>query len=656
MNIPLDRCFKSGLIVSLADSQMLKSIRDITGQTINREQLEEWYSERDHLKKKKRATIEEKKRIRKLQDNIYNMMYIPQYITVAMESVSDYRKIYENGFVFNGRWFKRLSCSASQARVSVVVFCDCGSEWDFENKIEKEDSVRIQLKTRLDNGRDLGHKLAPSKYNAYFGLYSSASKKVTEPRFCIVPDYESTIPVTLDWSIETDWDRDDIMEERTLDTTFNRFDGSRLISPQMAEQWGRDLEEDYTPCQFVIRYAFTKGLVNEFDFVEWCRDELEGIKPEEEKYLIKDIYRNMVDLREIDVILTEGMAKLWDSWVSQEDFVNKAHENGIEWRITKYTPKQDKEMSTMNYQYLQTLDLKDENIEDICQETINYIKGVSYKDIYYTMLFLMGDKLNEDNIEAFLKSSDDYWLKSLVLNHNLLNDKYTKEKIRSYITKKIEMACLGRIMVNGNYQFLIPDSYGLMQWVTRQEVTGLLNDGEFYSKFWEDRNEEIISNQRSPLTWVAETYIVRNKYKSTNEEEQSVIDKIHKYYRYNYSGIQTNIWDDATMRFARSDFDGDIIFTTNNKNVIDCAYKNEKVTAYDVPKPKKKANLTEDDLFISDTFSFRQQIGPLTNLSTAMYALLPLFDKDSKEYKLLVERIKQTCVNQSKQIDSVESR
>ena len=200
---------------------------------------------------------------------------------VAMESVSDYRKIYENGFVFNGRWFKRLSCSASQARVSVVVFCDCGSEWDFENKIEKEDSVRIQLKTRLDNGRDLGHKLAPSKYNAYFGLYSSASKKVTEPRFCIVPDYESTIPVTLDWSIETDWDKDDIMEERTLDTTFNRFDGSRLISPQMAEQWGRDLEEDYTPCQFVIRYAFTKGLVNEFDFVEWCRDELEGIKPEE---------------------------------------------------------------------------------------------------------------------------------------------------------------------------------------------------------------------------------------------------------------------------------------------------------------------------------------------------------------------------------------
>ena len=54
------------------------------------------------------------------------MMYIPQYITVTMESVTDYKKIYEKGFVFNHRWFKRISCSASQARVSTVVFCDSG--------------------------------------------------------------------------------------------------------------------------------------------------------------------------------------------------------------------------------------------------------------------------------------------------------------------------------------------------------------------------------------------------------------------------------------------------------------------------------------------------------------------------------------------------
>ena len=53
LNISFRDCLKSGLVVSLADSQMLKSIRDITGQQIDRELLEEWYKERDFLKKKK---------------------------------------------------------------------------------------------------------------------------------------------------------------------------------------------------------------------------------------------------------------------------------------------------------------------------------------------------------------------------------------------------------------------------------------------------------------------------------------------------------------------------------------------------------------------------------------------------------------------------
>ena len=113
--------------------------------------------------------------------------------------------------------------------------------------------------------------------------------------------------VDVDFIIEQPVDQDDIIEPRTMDIEFNRFDGSGLISPQMAEQWGKDLGEDYTPCQFCIRYAFTKGMVNEFDFIEWCKEENNG------NYLIKDVYGKIRDLREVDVILTEGQVKLWDS-------------------------------------------------------------------------------------------------------------------------------------------------------------------------------------------------------------------------------------------------------------------------------------------------------------------------------------------------------
>ena len=88
-------------------------------------------------------------------------------------------------------------------------------------------------------------------------------------------------------------------------------------------------------------------------------------------------------------------------------------------------------------------------VKDVCSETVKYIQGVSYDNIYYTLLFLMGENLDEKSIEAFLSSSDNWWLKSLVLNHNLFNDKYTKEKIRDFIVRKIELACLRKILIHG---------------------------------------------------------------------------------------------------------------------------------------------------------------------------------------------------------------
>ena len=525
LNISFEDCLRSGLIVSLADSQMLKSTRDITGQTIDRVQLEEWYSERDRIKRKKNSK-ENRARLKELQGYIYDMMYIPEYITVVMDSIKDYERMFKKGFVFNGKTYKRFSCSASQARVSTIVFVD--------------DSIRVELKRRLDNGRDLLHSLAPSKYNAYFGLYSSATKRVTKPRFCIIPDYEETQKVDVDFVIETGRDTDDIIEPRTIDVEFNRFDGSGLITPQMAEQWGKDLGEDYTPCQFCIRCAFTKGMVNEFDIVEWCKEENDG------NYEITDVYGKKRDLREIDVILTAGMAKLWDSWDFQESFERNCEENGIFWGVTKYAPKEDKRVSTLNYQFIQTLNLNQEMVEDLCKDTVDYIQGVSCDNVYYTLLYLIGENSSTDSACKFMKSSDNYWLKSLVLNNNLINDKYSKGKIRDMIVKKIEQACLGKINVQGNFQCIVPDSYAFMEWVVKKkEIKGLLEAGQFYSQFWNKRDVDKVDCMRSPLTHFSEHYVVDLK----NDE------RMKKWFKYSYSGIIVNSHDEHTMRFAGSDYD-----------------------------------------------------------------------------------------------------
>ena len=108
----------------------------------------------------------------------------------------------------------------------------------------------------LDNGRNMDKKLAPSKYNAYKGLYGSATKVVTEPRFCVVDDYESEVTFEVNHVTTTGEDEDDYIERKTITKKFDRFDGQGLISPIMAKTWSHDLGFVYPPAVFCFCYCF----------------------------------------------------------------------------------------------------------------------------------------------------------------------------------------------------------------------------------------------------------------------------------------------------------------------------------------------------------------------------------------------------------------
>ena len=94
--------------------------------------------------------------------------------------------------------------------------------------------------------------------------------------------------------------------------------------------------------------------------------------------------------------------------------------------------------------------------------------------------------------------------------------------------------------------------------------------------------------------------------------------------------------------------------TTPNQTIIDGVYRDELTVSYQEPSPKKKL-FTEDDLFMADLFTFGSIIGGITNKGTTGYALLPLLErdygKDSPEVKLVISRLQQGCVAQSRQID-----
>lgn len=212
VNDTFDDSRRQNEIIGLTDSQMMRTIRDVSNRSFNKEKLEILIKTRDMYKKKltyqqkhpnkeliaklksvyKRSNntlinrlwnkyistsiyTDEAKRI---QDRIYRTTFQEDYVTVVMDNNKHYEYLYKNGFYINGKLFRRLSCPAGKARVSTVIFC--------------REEILNEVITRLDNGRNLNKKFSPSKFNAYFGLYGSSTSIVSDPKFIVVKDYENT--------------------------------------------------------------------------------------------------------------------------------------------------------------------------------------------------------------------------------------------------------------------------------------------------------------------------------------------------------------------------------------------------------------------------------------------------------------------------------
>lgn len=637
MNLSYEEAVEDGKAIALADSQMLRLIREITKHTVKPDHVERLYKEKDilyhRLEKPWASKKELNERLDYIQARIRRMMYIPAYVTCVIEHDSHYEYMFKHGFYLDGHKFVRLSCSAGQARVSTVVFC-----WE---------EVVEELEKRLNNGRNMDMKLAPSKFNAYFGLASSATKLVSEPRIAVVPDYKNTTSFMAHYVVETAWHLDDVIEDRMIeDMPMDRTDGMGLISPAMSQRWAEDIGLDYTPSQWIIRQSFLKGMVCTFDFHEFCKEKNNG------NYLVDSVYKDVdgnpikVDLRNVDVIVSESQFKLWDSFSSVEEYTRNCRKNGLKWGVSQYSPKEVKNILTMNYQFLQTLNMNEEDVKELCEQFVDWIRGVSVDKYEYMLLFLLGPSNTDEDVVKFLKNGQLHWLRCLAASRNVMSDKYVLQKIRELIRMRIQNGCMGKIVLDGNFQTMVSDPYAYMEHVCGLPVKGLLGEGEYFSNYWNEKGVKQVDACRSPLTYRSEHVILDFK----------VDEETAKWYQWCKSGIIYNWHGHEVVCHAGADFDGDIVATTSNPVVIRSVYRNTLPVVYDPPSPEK-IHFTKRDLFNSDLFGFGSIIGSITNKSSDMYAMLPVMEekygKDSEEVKLIESRLKQCCAAQSRQIDQL---
>ena len=564
--------------------------------------------------RKEPNSLQNRRRIKKLYEELDAVQFKPDYLCVIMDKEKDYLRACK-GFSINGITYHRLLGTNGGVKNETIVFIS--------------DKHGDEIRKRIDNGRDMSVELVPAKLEAYKALTCSASIPVSLPRgILVVNDCETQFTSDIIY-INDEADGEPVMEERPgAVVDLNESDGYGLMLPALADRWAEEIGIDYRPSGVNTRFSWEKGMVFCFDFLEFAEKVAHT-------YMVTDAWGVQRDIRDVELILTTSMLKLWDSYGSCEEYIENCLSNNYSFGVAKVCPRALESERNLNYQFIQSYDLCDEDIEELIKPTMSDIKDILFADYKKTILFLKGVGLNEDNVDRI---EDDY-AKALMVDPAMINDPYVQSKIFQLIKNKINEAKVGVIKVHGNYSIVSGDPFSLCQSIFGLEVTGLLKSGEIYNAYWSAKSANALACFRAPMT-------CHNNIRLVNINRTS--DAEH-WYRYMTTCTIFNSWDTAAHALNGMDKDGDLVMLTDNRVLVDNLRSLPALMC--IQRKAKKKVVSEEDAIFANINSFGDDIGKTTNRITAMFEVQSRYPIDSKEYKILDYRIKCGQLFQQNAID-----
>ncbi|WP_186438444.1 RNA dependent RNA polymerase [Cohnella terricola] len=622
-NYTLKEARRNEELVAIADSQTLRFIREIKG--IREEDARLRASRvRQDIRSLQNGPDSRRNgaKIAKLYENLYSALFMSDYLSVIMDSVADFDRVNSaSGFLVNGTKYRRLLATPGGVKKNTVVYVS--------------EDIYPTLAAKLENGRKSDVPLVPAKYEAYKALACSASKPVPGPAGILVVK-DCRVPIVSDVvHISEEGPEPTIREMKNFAMMNNNSDGYGLISPELSRRWADALGLDYMPGGFCIRNAFTKGMLYTFDYRAWSR---EVARSDE----VVDVWGTRRSAAASELVLTESMLKLWHCYDSMEHFLGSCEREGYTFSVTKTAPNQLDNERDLNYQFIQSLDLTDGDIDELIAPTMTEIKEALGGDYRKTLLFLKGMRMDESSYEK----SDFDFAKALMIDKDMVRDPYVRHHVHKLIAKRIQGAKMGEIRVKGNYSLISGDPYALCQSMFGLKVTGLLAAGQFYQRYWSDRGISQVAAFRAPMTChsnirvfeLADTPVMRDWYK--------------------HMGTVTifNAHDTTAQAMNGADMDGDAVFTTNNPAILRNVRRLDAIVCEQKSAPKK--TIAEADLIRANKLSFGDRIGSITNRITAMYDVLAKFSSDSEEYRTMAYRIlcgqnyQQNAIDRTKGIES----
>lgn len=616
LSLPIAEARRNDEVISLADSQVLRWLDELNGVTDADEQAKVIKAEIRRIKREPNSAAN-KRKVRQLYSRLDEIQYKPDYLCLIIDKERDYHRACR-GFSINGMKYKRLLGTNGGVKNSTIVFVS-------ERHID-------EIRRRIDNGRDMTKEMVPAKLEAYKALTCSASIPVSYPNgILVVNDCEVEFMDDIVY-LNDENHGEPVMEDRfNVPVQVNDSDGYGLMLPSLAERWGHELGLDYLVSGVNTRCSWEKGMIFTFDFLEFA-EKIAG------NFIVKDAWGNEVDVRNVELILTTSMLKLWDSYKSIDDYLDNCVRNGYTFGVTKACPKELESERYLNYQFIQSYDLDDDQIEELIRPTMNEIHDILHGDRMKTILYLKGVGLNENNIQH----AENDFAKALMIDERMIDDPFVQSSIYNMIKKRIDDAKVGVLNVHGNYSIICGDPYALCQSMFGLPVTGLLNAGEVYNKYWSDCGAERLACFRAPMTSHNNIRLMR-PHRS---------DAASHWYQYMTTCTLLNCWDTATHALNGADKDGDLVMLTDNRVLVDNLKELPAIMC--VQRRASKKIVEEDDAVAANIASFGDEIGKTTNWITSMFEVRSHFEKDSDEYKVLDYRIKCGQLFQQNAIDKAK--
>lgn len=616
LQLTINQARENRELIALSDSQIMRFIDELNGIASSGDRIAAIRAQIKLLKSEKNLAISRPK-IKKLYQELDHCQFKKDYVCVIMDNNNDYRKMYKNGFRINGITYRRLLGTTGGVKTNTIVFVN--------------EKLLPELKERINNGRDLSKSFTPAKLEAYMSLVCSASISVSMPKgVVVVPDcithFKSDV-IELD---DTGLEEPSMRYIREQEITLKDSDGYGLAMPKLMKRWGAEIGENFLLPGCVIRNSFCKGAVFPVDFQKFAKDH--------RITTITDVWNHTYPIENIELVLTESMLKLWNSYASMEDYLKNCEKHHYSFAITKASGEHLEHQRTMNYQFLQSYQFSEVQLDELIAPTVNEIKDILSEDYRKTLLYTKGTGFGEHKLPQL----DSSFSTALMIEPELMHDPYVKSQIRNMIQKRIDEAKVGVLNVPGNYSLISGDPYSLCQSMLGLEVTGLLKSGQVYSKYWVEHGVKKIVSFRAPMT---------------SHNNIRVLEVVHspemdEFYRYMTTPTIFNSWDTCADAMNGFDKDGDCVINTSFPLLVNNTRPLPAVVCVQHKAPECIPG--EEELMQSNINSFGNAVGEITNKITSMFEVQARFAPDTREYRILDYRIKCGQLYQQNAIDKTK--